>query len=462
MGDMALRDLILNPWQPPGVNHFCDNPRSAVLARPGSGKTSLTLYGLDVMDMAGEDVFPALVGAPLRVARDVWVDEPAKWNQLCHLKTQPIIGTLEQRIAALRNDKAQVYTVNYEQIPWLVDQLGDDWPFKTVVADESTKLKSYRLRGGGVRATALAEIARKTRRWLNLTGTPAPRGLIDLWGQMWFLDHGVRLGRTFEAFQQRWFQRAWDGYGSEPLQFAEAEIHQRIKDLCLYINLKDYVDIAEPVFRRVEVKMPEKARIKYREMERKLYTEIKTYQITAANSAVKSNKLLQMANGAVYVNKEHDWEELHTAKLEALESIVAECGGMPILVGYAWKHDLARLLKWFPQARDISTKEGLRDFKAGKVGIGCAHPGSLGHGVDGLQYVTNIGVFFGEDWNFEYRDQLLERIGPTRQWQAKLDREVIIYDIVAYDTMDDVVLDRHDSKETVQDALLKYLSAKYR
>jgi hypothetical protein len=465
------RDYVPRPWQDPMIEHIIARPRVNVFAGMGVGKGSACLTALDRLSLV-EDTWPALVLGPLRVARKVWSDEVGKWNHLKHLRVSKVIGGAAERRAAL-DVPADIYTLNYENLPWLVEHLGDAWPFRTVVADESTKLKNFRLKQGGVRAQALGGVAHaKVRRWINLTGTPSPNGLRDLWGQCWFLDEGQRLGRTWSGFEQRWFayKRRQDAVTKKveivPViqAGADEQIHGLIRDVTLSIDLKDYVDVREPVKRRIPVELPTKVRKLYRDMEREMFMAIAGHEVEAVNAASKTIKCLQLANGAVYVDPlvtgdshpgARQFVEVHEAKIEALQSIVEEAGGMPVLCAYQFKSDLARLLKAFPKGRHLNTEQDEDDFKAGRIPILFAHPLSAGHGIDGFQDVTNIIAFFGQWWDLELRDQIIGRIGPVRQLQSGHDRPVFVYDIVAEDTVDELVLARHESKRSVQDLLME-------
>jgi len=451
------------------MDHLARVPRSAIFAKPGMGKSVMALTFLDYLhNIWGEDR-PSLVLAPLRVARDTWANEAGKWDHLQGLEVIPIVGTPEERKAALRR-RAPVYTTNYENLVWLRDQFkGKAWPFATVVADESTKLKGFRLRQGGVRAQALAQVAHKhVERWINLTGTPASNGLKDLWGQTWFLDAGQRLGRTFTAFESRWFayKRIKDAITHKPgispviLPHAQDEIQERLADICLTLDPKDWFDLKDPIVNVIEVELPSSARVKYREMERELFTMIEGNEVEAFNAAAKSQKCLQMANGAVYLEDGKTWAEVHTEKLDALEELAAETGEDPILVAYQFKSDLARLQKRFPEGLNLSEPKGMAAAMAGKGKLWFGHPASMGHGVDGLQHHCNTLAFFAQDWNLEYNDQVLERVGPMRQLQAGKERPVFLHYIVARNTIDELVVARRASKRSVQDLLLNYLKGR--
>lgn len=429
------------------------------------GKSVITMTWLDTLhNIVGESA-PTLVLAPLRVARDTWTHEAAKWDHLQNLEVIPVIGDAKQRAAALTRE-AQVYTTNYENLVWLRDHFkdaGKAWPFRTVVADESTKLKSFRLRQGGVRAQAVGAVAHKdVRRWVNLTGTPASNGLEDLWGQTWFLDAGQRLGRTFSAFRDRWFRpvKAGQFHQWRQAEFAQEEIHERLADICLTLDPADWFDLREPIVNVVEVDLPPSARVKYREMERELFTLIGTQSVEAVSAAARYGKCLQMAGGAVYLEDGVTWAELHQEKLDALQELVDSTGDDPLLVSYQFKHELERLRKRFPDALNLAEQADLKAAQAGKGKVWLGHPASMGHGVDGLQEHCNTVVFFAQDPNLEYHDQILERVGPMRQLQAGKDRPVFLHYLVARGTIDELEMTRRKTKRSVQDALMDYMKGK--
>jgi SNF2 family DNA or RNA helicase len=453
------------PWQPPIIQHILDTPRAGVFAGMGLGKTTAAMTALDYMFMTGDVRGPVLVCAPLRVASSTWPDEAKKWSHLRHLTVQPVLGNPQQRRQALSNKNASVFTINYENLPWMIEYLESqkkDWPFDMVIADESTKLKGFRLRQGGQRARALATVAHKyADRWVNLTGTPASNGLKDLWGQTWFLDAGERLGRTYSAFESRWFRPSHDGFGVDPLPFAQEQIESRLKDICLSLDIRDYVDIAEPITSTVYVDLPTKARRLYDEMEKKMYTQINGHEVEAFNAASRTMKCLQLANGAAYVGENSEkWEEVHDAKIQALDEIVGAANGAPVLVAYHFKSDLARLLKSFPRGRHLDADpRTVQAWNRAELPVLFAHPASAGHGLN-LQDGGNTLVFFGHNWNLEEYLQIIERIGPTRQLQAGHNRPVFIYHIVARDTVDEIVMARRESKREVQDLLLEAMKRK--
>jgi len=453
MGLGMRSEFTPRPYQGMIIDHIINTPRCAIWAGMGTGKTVATLTALDTLQMVEDG--PVLVVAPLRVANDTWPNEVLKWNHLRGMNVSVITGTERERIAAIKAP-AQVYVTNYEQLVWLVAHWGDKWPYRTVVLDESTKVKNFRLRQGTKRAQALGSIAHtRIKRLIELTGTPASNGLKDLWGQAWFIDAGTRLGRTYSAFSQRWFQQGYDGFSLTPTASAQTDIQDRLRDVCLTIEAKDWFDLHEPIVNDIMVDLPPKARKHYQDMEKEMYTELEGIEVEAFNAAAKTIKCLQLAAGAAYTDDTRkNWTETHKAKLEALESVIEEAAGMPVLVAYNFKSDLERLLKAFPQGRHLDKNPGtIKDWNAGKIPVLFAHPASAGHGLN-LQDGGNILVFFSPNWNLEEHLQIIERIGPTRQLQAGYDRPVFIHRIIARDTVDELVLERLTTKRRVQDILL--------
>lgn len=468
----------LRPAQPPMVKFIREVKRCGLYAGMGIGKTGAVLFALEALRILGEidPRNPVLVVGPARVARDTWSDEVAKWSDFTHFKIVPLCGTPAERLVKLKQ-RADIFTVSYELLPWIVEYWLAKWPYRIVIADELERLKGYREKAhyekrksigtnksgaSGKRAYAIGRVAHNlTDRWINLGGTPAPAGLKDLWGSTWFLDRGQRLGGTFTAFKDRWFRMRWSGVGIEPLPFAEKEIHAALKDICLTVDPKDYYDLKDPIVNDIRVKLPPKARALFEKMKRDLFVEIEARggieRIDALTAAGLMNKGLQIGNGFLFT-KHPLWEKVHDAKLEALESIRSEAAGMPLLVQTSFIPDKQRILKAFRGSVDISTPKGLAAFKGGAARMGVCHPGSMGHGIDGLQLITNQIVRYGHVWKLSETMQMLERIGPMRQYQAGLDRAVWEHRLIADDTFDDSVLEVHRTNGRVQDALLLALN----
>lgn len=457
------------PYQQLLIDHIIETPRCAGFVFMGGGKTAGTLSAIMTLDLL-EEVLPVLIVAPLRVARKTWLAETQKWADFQHLTVSTIIGTAAERTAAIGR-KADIYTINPENLPWLLERVPKN-KFRMIVVDESSRVKNFRgsvqehhktgkkfLRcDSGKQAKALAHFAWNCERIVLLTGTPAARSLENLWAQLWFIDFGERLYRTFEQFSLRWFRPHPSGYGLEATTVAQDEIQTRIKDVCMTLEAKDWFDIREPIQTIVPVELPPQAMRAYRDMERTMFLEIEGHEIEAMNAASKTMRLLQLSSGAIYTDDQGSWSWTHDEKIEALRSVINEANGMPVLVAYQWQSDLQRLLEAFPEGRLLKTVKDEDDFNAGKIPILFAHPQSAGHGIDGFQYVTNIIAFFGHWWDLETRLQIIERIGPVRQLQAGLDRPVFIYDIVATGTVDELVMERHATKKSVQELLLTALA----
>ena len=438
-----------------------DHERCNIWAGMGTGKTVSTLTALQGISLV-DDPFPALVIAPLRVASSTWPGEVEKWAHLQKLKIRAATGNTSQRTHLVHGRVSDIVTINYDLLPWLVDHLGDLWPFKTVIPDEATRLKSFRVKQGGKRAQALGKVAHKrVRRWVNLTGTPAPNGLLDLWGQQWMVDAGHRLGRSYSAFEDRWFRtkRApGQQFGGETtaLEGAEEEIHALLRDCTITVRAQDYLDLPPLVENVIEVDLPPTAARHYRELQKEMFTVLAGgHEVEAFNAAAKTMKCLQAANGALYTDDQGTWREIHDAKLDALASVIEESAGAPVLCAYQFKSDIARILKRFPFAVELKTERQLQAFRDGEVLLGVGHPASMGHGVDGLQNRCCTVVFYGHWWSLEQREQMIERIGPMRQVQAGYRRSVTVHNIVARGTVDELVMRRHKTKASVQQVLLE-------
>lgn len=422
----------------------------------GSGKSVSTLTAIDNLSLV-EEVYPVLIIAPKRVAISTWPIEVEKWSHLKHLKVSVIEGTPKQRIAAVAKN-SDLFTINYEGLPWLVDHLDGEWPYRMIIADESTRLKGFRTRQGGKRARALGLVAFKSERFIGLSGTPVSQGIIDIWGQAYFVDRGTRLGKTFTAFSNRWFRSIRVGQDAfavklDPYDHSQKEIEEKLSDICLSLDARDHFDITAPIVNTIRVTLPEDAYFQYQEMEQEMYVSL--HDVEAQNAASKTIKCLQMANGSLYIDDKGNWEEIHDQKLQALDSIIEESAGMPILVVYNFKSDLARLKKRYPQGKVMDQNpKTITDWNAGKIPLLFLHPKSAGHGLN-LQDGGNTLAFFSLDWNLEERLQVIERIGPVRQAQAGHNRPVFIHYIIADKTIDEVVLARVNEKRTVMESLME-------
>ena len=441
------------------VDNILYNKRTAVFAGMGLGKTASTLEAIRQIK-AVRPSLTVLIIAPLRVAQSTWPDEVRKWDSFKDLRVSVICGSAKARRDALLAD-ADIYTINYENIPWLVEELKGDWFFDLIVADESTRLKGLRARQGTQRAKALAKVAFKSEGFVELTGTPAPNGLLDLWGQMWFLDKGARLGKSFSAFQKEFFYPISRGGGAtrwvewKLQEGSDKRIKRRIEDVSITVNPEDYFDVAKNIFNNIVVELPREVMRQYRKFARELYLELEGgEEITASNAAVKTGRLLQMASGAVYAEDGEAYSVIHGAKIEALKSVIEEANGAPVLCAYSYRHEVDRIRKAFPQARLLDKNpQTIRDWNAGKIPLLLAHPASCGHGLN-LQDGGNILVFFSCTWSLELHDQIVERIGAVRQAQAGHDRPTFVHYLIAKGTLDEAVKERLATKRDILDVLL--------
>lgn len=444
---------IARAHQQIGTQHLLDHKRCMLVADPGLGKTSMGLSALDLLMLAGSNYFPALVIAPKRVADVVWTGEQRKWDAFQGLSIIQIVGSPEERLSILRSPKHDIYVINYDLLPWLLSIFpAERWPFKIVLCDESSKLKGFRLNKGTVRSTALSNIAKFTGRWWNFTGTPCPNGLMDLWGQMWFVDYGLSLGRTYTDFMSTFFLE--DRYTKKiSMQLgAEKEIHSRVADSMLALRAEDWLDIKKPQFIPVEFQLPLAARQQYREMERDYFTTVTDRQIAieAGTGATKSFKMLQMCSGSVY-DEFGTPHPVHDEKIEALKDVVEMNGGEPLLVAYWWHYDPERILKAFPDAVLYAGQETEDLWNAGKIKMLLLHMQSA-HGLN-LHMVCRDVCFYSYIWNAELRTQMIGRVGPVRQEQAGFKRVVRVWDIQAADTVEGDVIDSNDYKISIEDAL---------
>lgn len=470
----------LKPAQHDIVDHIIDgvvhHGAAGVWAQMGIGKTGATYMAIDALHHHWDQVYPALVIGPLRVSKNTWPDEITKWP--LNTRVVAITGDVADRLAALKTP-ADVYTINYENIPWLCALFKNGlakWPFKMVVIDESTKVAGLRvtiqtsiggkpctphIKGQGTRRSRdlLEKIWQHENHVIELTGTPATKGLEKLWGQLFFMDYGQRLGRNFTAFENRYFgyQKQADGFTKRwPLAHADKQIHAAVVDLCRSFKASDYYDIKEPFTIPVWVDLPPVARKHYKEMEQKFFTEILNNEIEAFNAGAKSGKLSQLANGAAYINGDtEEWVTVHDEKLFALDSVIEEACGMPVMVVYWFKSDLARLQARYPDGRVLDSKKSTEDaWNRGEIPVLFTHYESAGHGLN-LQHGGNICAIFGMTWSLELYLQVIERIGPMRQLQSGYGRDVFIYQILARNTIDEEMCERQATHKNTLDLLME-------
>lgn len=439
---MLSRDN-LHEYQNRAVAFIKEKKRSFLMLDLGLGKTTSTLTAYsDLMD--GFVVERILVIAPLRVANSVWGQECLKWSHLKHLKVSICTGAERARIASL-SKTADVYTINRENVPWLVKHYGKKWPFDAVVIDESTSFKS----SSSQRFKALRKILPETQYMTLLTGTPSPNGLLDLWAQVFLVDLGQTLGRTMTAYKQRFFEADFMGYKFTPRAGSDKKIQDLISPFCLSMSAADYLELPDRIDIIEKVTLPAKTKALYDSFERELLATLPSGErVEAMNAAVLANKLLQWCNGATYTDENGNFETIHDLKLDALSDIV-EQNDEPMLVAYNYKTDLSRILERFPDAVVLdSDAETIARWNLGEIKMLLAHPASAGHGLN-LQAGGSLCIWFGLNWSLELYQQFNARL--YRQGQTK---PVRIVHIVAEDCIDERVLRVLSDKDAVQSKLL--------
>ena len=416
----------------------------------GLGKTVITLTALWQLTLDSFDVSSVLVIAPKRVAEDTWPKELAKWEHLTGLTSSLVLGSAAERKAALQR-KAFLYIINRENVAWLVK--NHYWDFDMVVIDELSSFKSNKAE----RFKAMKKVRPMVTRIVGLTGTPAPNTLLDLWPQMYLMDMGQRLGRFIGGFRDRFFlpdkRNREIIYSYKPREGAEDAIYALISDICISMKAADYLDMPERIDNRIEVSMSPKERKLYDDFQKDMVLSIGDEQLDAANAAALSNKLLQMANGAVY-GEDKKVIPIHDRKLDALEDLVEAANGKPLLVAYWYKHDLQRIKARFKNARCIDTAKDIDDWNAGQIPLALIHPASAGHGLN-LQDGGCTIVWFGLTWSLELYQQLNARL-----WRQGQTHTVVIHHIVTKGTHDEDVMRALENKDTRQSALIEAVRAR--
>jgi len=436
----------LHAYQNRAVDFILNERRCGLFIGMGLGKTTTTLTAIsDMLD--GFTARRVLVIAPLRVANSVWAQETRRWAHLNHLAVSVCTGSDKARRAALCVD-ADIYVINRENVPWLVENYGSAWDFDVVVIDESSSFKN----ASSKRFKALRKMLPHIESIILLTGTPSPNGLLDLWSQMYLVDYGERLGRTLTGYKTRFFETDYFGRKFELRNGSAEKIHSLVSDKVIHMSADDYLDMPARIDLAETVDLG-KALLGYKEFERTMLAELDDgKEVEASTAAVLANKLMQYANGALYTDAHGSWSETHAQKLDALADIVEDNPGENMLVAYNYKSDLERLLKRFPQAKTLDKNQStIDDWNKGKIPMLLAHPASAGHGLN-LQDGGALCVWFGLNWSLELYQQFNARL--HRQGQK---RPVRIVHIVADNTIDARVLAVLKNKDATQSSLLNAL-----
>jgi SNF2 family DNA or RNA helicase len=437
-------------YQVYATEYILNHPIAAVLLDMGLGKSVITLTAIFDLTLDSFLVRKVLVIAPLRVARDTWPAEIEKWDHLKGLKYTVAVGSEVQRKTALMK-RAQVYIINRENVEWLISRSGIPFDFDMVVIDELSSFKSHQAK----RFKSLMKVRPKVNRIVGLTGTPSSNGLMDLWAQYRLLDMGQRLGRFIGRYREDYFvpdkrnQQVIFTYKPKP--GAEEAIYRLISDITISMKGTDYLKLPELVINEVDVKLSEKEIKTLDTMKRDLITTVKGEEITAANAAALSGKLLQMANGAVY-DDQGTVLHIHDRKLDALEDLIEAANGKPVLIAYWFKHDLSRIQKRF-EVEVLSTSDSIKRWNDGEISIAAIHPASAGHGLN-LQAGGSTLVWFGLTWSLELYQQTNARL-----WRQGQKETVVIHHLIAKGTIDERVMKALNDKNNTQSALIDAVKA---
>ena len=453
--------MIFKPhaYQQHCINKILETAKLGLFLDMGLGKTVTTLTAIRILKYDRFQVRKVLVIAPKKVAEGTWTREKDKWEHTKLLRVSPVLGSQAKRIRAL-NTPADIYVINRENVCWLVDYYRNSWPFDMVVVDESSSFKSH----SSKRFKALASVGPHITRMVELTGTPSPNGLDDLWAQVFLLDAGERFGKRYTQFRERYFdpgRRGADGmvYDYKAKPGSEDSILQKISDICISMKAEDYLQLPDMIYHEVPVVLDAKARKAYDDLERKMILELPEDEedISVTSAAALSNKLLQLANGALY-DDAHQVHEVHNCKIEAFMELVESLQGKPALVFYNFQHDrertLAALRKTKLNVRELKKPEDEDDWNNGKIDILLAHPASAAYGLN-LQHGGNHVIWFGLKWNYELYTQANKRL--HRQGQTE---KVIIHHLTCSGTRDEDVMRALERKDDVQNWVMQSLKAR--
>ena len=449
--------LTLHNYQVVAKDFIIGHPYAAVILDMGMGKTATTLSAVNELMFDRFEVTKVLVIAPLRVANTVWSDEIEQWAELRHLRYSKIVGTPKQRNVALQKD-ADIYIVNRENLPWLVEQCSPYFKWDMVVIDELSSFKSWQSK----RFKAFMAMRPYMKRIVGLTGTPSSNGLLDLFAEFKVIDGGERLGRFIGEFRSRYFEEGRRNgnivYEYIPMDYAECQIQDKISDITISMKALDYLDMPDLTSTKKLVRMSEKEKEKYSQFKKEyVLSELDGLEVTAANAASLTNKLVQLSNGAVY-SDDHTVVALHEQKLDALEDILESANEEPVLVAYWFKHDLARIMgrleKLKVKSRVLKTEEDIREWNKGNVPVGLLHPAGAGHGLN-LQKGGHHLVWFGLTWSLELYQQTNARL-----WRQGQEAEtVVIQHIVTEGTIDEEILKALENKDAQQERLIAAVKA---
>lgn len=442
-------------YQRYAIDQIIAKERVGLFLEMGLGKTVITLTAVEDLHFNRWAVSRCLVVAPKKVAEGTWTQEAQKWDHLKHLRIVPILGTQKKRIDAL-NTPGEVWVINRENVPWLVEYLRNSWPFDMVVLDESSSFKNSRAK----RFRALKLVLPRIRRLVELTGTPAPNGLEDLWAQIYLLDGGVRLGRTLSSFRETFFKQD-KGYPGQPyrtyspLAGADKSIRTAISDICISMKAEDYLTLPPFVEDEVPVVLDSKARRAYDKLEREMLLEVDEQTITAGSAAVLNGKLLQLCSGAVY-GSEGGVAQIHDCKVEAFLEVVEQLHEEHALVFYWFQHERDRLMEALSgtgkRVRVFNGVQDEQDWNAGEIDVLLAHPASTAYGLN-LQQGGHHVIWFGyPNWTLELYQQANARLYRQGQQYPVISHLLVVQGGVDVDVVA-ALRDKGDEQEHLMRAL---------
>ena len=450
--------MKFNPhdYQKYAIEYIKSHPIAAVLLDMGLGKTVITLTAISDLLHDSFEVRKILIIAPLRVAKTTWGDEIQKWEHLHSLRYSVAIGTEKERLDALHTP-ADIYIINRENVQWLIEKSGVPFDFDMVVIDELSSFKNHQSK----RFRSLLKVRPKVRRVVGLTGTPTTNGLMDLWAQFRLLDMGQRLGKFIGKYRAAYFRPdKMNGqivFSYKPMPGAENRIYEAISDITISMRATDHLKMPALISTQFPVQMNRSERLKYDALCKELVLSLPDGEITAANAAVLSGKLSQMANGAIYTDS-GEAITIHDRKLDALEDIIESMNGRPLLVAYWFKHDFERISErlhslHIPFAR-LDTEDSIRRWNSGNLPVALIHPASAGHGLN-LQSGGSAMVWFGLTWSLELYQQTVARL-----WrQGQTSGTVVVQHIVTENTVDERILAALQKKDCTQAALIEAVKA---
>ena len=450
---MILSEANLHNYQKYSVDFIINHPAAALLLDCGCGKTVITLTAVNDLMFDRFEVHKVLIIAPLRVARFSWGAEIRKWEHLRNLRYSIVVGTEKERRDALQQ-KADIYIINRENLPWLIENSKFDYDM--VVVDELSSFKNHQAK----RFKAFMKVRPQVKRIVGLTGTPSSNGLMDLFAEFKLLDMGQRLGRFIGQYRSAYFQpdkmNGMVVYSYKPLPGAEEKIYEKISDITISMKATDHLQMPELIMSRCEVELSPKERQKYEQLKKDLVLPVDDEEITAANAAALSGKLCQLANGAIYDDDKRA-VQIHDRKIDALEDIIESMNGRPMLVAYWFKHDYDRIAERLSELKvpfaKLDTDESIEKWNRGEIPVALIHPASAGHGLN-LQSGGSTLVWFGITWSLELYQQTVARL-----WRQGQKQTVVVQHIIAKNTIDENIMAALEKKEHTQSALIDAVKA---